>query len=171
MHPESEINEGVDNNIIQGQPLRLNANIYEYRDSPSKYPKSDALSIRSPSSLGMTQTTKIGSQSSLRSAISLKEQKSVTPPPSKGNNFDKNLKYSERNVNEKPDRYTPSDNKSLLSSGTATSTIMSAENQDFMTSSPIDRRPTTPISYKNKSTAKITRSQFSADNSIPQTEV
>ena len=159
---ESEMNGGVDNHIVQGQPLRSNANIYEYRDSPSKYPKSDASSIRSPSSLGMTHTTKVGSQSSLRSAISLKEQKSITPPMSK-NTFDKNLKYSERSIDEKPDRYTPSDNKSLLSSGTATSTIMSAEKRDFMTSS--------PISYKNKSTAKITKSQFSADNSIPQTEV
>lgn len=164
---ESEMNGGVDNHIVQGQPLRSNANIYEYRDSPSKYPKSDASSMRSPSSLGMTHTTKVGSQSSLRSAISLKEQKSITPPMSK-NSFDKNVKYSERSIDEK---YTPSDNKSLLSSGTATSTILSAEKRDFMTSSPIDRRPTTPISYKNKSTAKITKSQFSADNSIPQTEV
>lgn len=56
--------------------MRSRDNIYEYRDSPSTKTLAskvltDTTSIRSPSSLAMTQKT--GSQSSLKSAISLKE--------------------------------------------------------------------------------------------------
>ena len=68
--PESEMNGGVDNHVIQGQPLKSRDNVYEYKDSPQKYPRSqsDMNSMRSPSSLGqsITQTTKAGSQSSLK---------------------------------------------------------------------------------------------------------
>ncbi|XP_037958142.1 cholinesterase [Teleopsis dalmanni] len=69
---------GVDNShmVTNHHALRTRDNIYEYRDSPStktlaSKAQTDTTSIRSPSSLAMTQ--KSGSQSSLKSAISLKE--------------------------------------------------------------------------------------------------
>lgn len=69
---------GVDNTnlVTNHQTARSRDNIYEYRDSPSSKTLAskaltDTTSVRSPSSLAMTQKT--GSQSSLKSAISLKE--------------------------------------------------------------------------------------------------
>ncbi|XP_037823813.1 neuroligin-like protein glit-1 [Lucilia sericata] len=69
---------GVDNSnlVTNHNVMRSRDNIYEYRDSPSTKTLAskvltDTTSIRSPSSLAMTQKT--GSQSSLKSAISLKE--------------------------------------------------------------------------------------------------
>lgn len=69
---------GVDNSnlVTNHHVMRSRDNIYEYRDSPSTKTLAskvltDTTSIRSPSSLAMTQKT--GSQSSLKSAISLKE--------------------------------------------------------------------------------------------------
>ncbi|XP_067622001.1 neuroligin-like protein glit-1 [Eurosta solidaginis] len=62
--------------VANHHALRSRDNIYEYRDSPSTKTlaskiHTDTTSIRSPSSLATTQ--KSGSQSSLKSAISLKE--------------------------------------------------------------------------------------------------
>lgn len=69
---------GVDNSnlVANHHVMRSRDNIYEYRDSPSTKTLAskvltDTTSIRSPSSLAMTQKT--GSQASLKSAISLKE--------------------------------------------------------------------------------------------------
>lgn len=159
---ELEINGGVDNHVVQSQPLRSHPNIYEYRNSPAKLPKSqtDSSSIRSPSSLGMTQTTKIGgSQSSLRSAISLKETLPASSPTHK-EAYRENMKYAEREIDARSDK---SDNKSLLSTSTSTK-------RDFATSSPLEKRPTTPIGYKNKNNVKNSRTHL-IDGQIPQTEV
>lgn len=62
--------------VANHHALRSRDNIYEYRDSPSSKTlaskiHTDTTSIRSPSSLAMAH--KSGSQSSLKSAISLKE--------------------------------------------------------------------------------------------------
>ncbi|XP_060666531.1 acetylcholinesterase [Drosophila nasuta] len=69
---------GVDNAhmVTNHHALRSRDNIYEYRDSPStktlaSKAHTDTTSLRSPSSLAMTQ--KSGSQASLKSGISLKE--------------------------------------------------------------------------------------------------
>lgn len=82
-------------NISQIHPLRSRENLYDYRDSPAgkmtKLPFETA-SLRSPSSLAITHTTKTGSQSSLRSAISLKE----TLPIQKQTNFDQSIRYTEK---------------------------------------------------------------------------
>jgi hypothetical protein len=170
---ESELNGGVDNHsIIQAQPLRIQNNIYEYRDSPGKYPMkplTDTSSIRSPSSLGMTQTTKVGgSQSSLRSAISMKEKDTSTisptsPTPKEA--FREPNKFTEREIDVRSDK---SDNRSLLSS--ATSSSVPNSKKDFTTSSPLEKRPTTPVGFKNKNSVKNSRTHL-IDGQIPQTEV
>ena len=153
--PESEMNGGLDNHIVQSQPLRSRDNIYEYKDSPAKFPKShsDMNSIRSPSSLGTTQTTKVGgSQSSLKSAISLKESASTKELP-----YAKKEKFSEREIDVKSDRSEFTDKGSILSSTTSSS------KRDFLTSSPVPR-PRTPKSTKSSRTVLDA-------GGIPQTEV
>uniref|UniRef100_A0A2M4BC65 Putative gliotactin n=1 Tax=Anopheles marajoara TaxID=58244 RepID=A0A2M4BC65_9DIPT len=125
-NPESERDTIMENSMLQGQPLQRGQrdNIYEYRDSPSKYSKMqqqppDASSIRSPSSLGMTQITGksgiTGSQSSLRSAISMKESISISPMP-KESNFDRNLKYAEDGIQKNGKFPIRTDSKNLLAS-------------------------------------------------------
>ena len=128
-NPESERDTVMENNMLQAQPLRgQSGNIYEYRDSPSKYskmpPDGGGGSIRSPSSLGMTQVTGksglTGSQSSLRSAISMKESSSISPPPlSKESNFDRNIKYAgsdtvPSDTIQRNGKFARSDSKNLL---------------------------------------------------------
>lgn len=74
MMDNPDADDGLDNN---SHPLRSRDNLYDrYSDAPVKIVKSSNLSdatssLKSPSSL--TTTTKLGSQSSLRSAISMKE--------------------------------------------------------------------------------------------------
>ncbi|KRG02818.1 acetylcholinesterase [Drosophila mojavensis] len=77
MEPEPDP-RGVDNAhmVTNHHAMRSRDNIYEYRDSPStktlaSKAQTDTTSLRSPSSLAMTQ--KSGSQASLKSGISLKE--------------------------------------------------------------------------------------------------
>ncbi|XP_017023941.1 cholinesterase [Drosophila kikkawai] len=77
IEPEPEA-RGVDNAhmVTNHHALRSRDNIYEYRDSPSSKTlaskaHTDTTSLRSPSSLAMTQ--KSSSQASLKSGISLKE--------------------------------------------------------------------------------------------------
>lgn len=149
------MNGGVDNHIVQSQPLR--SNMYEYKDAPAKYQKShsDLNSMRSPSSLGNTQTTKVGSQSSLKSAISLKESPSF--PSAKEVPYKKE-KFSEREIDVKSDKSELTDKGSILSSTTTTSS-----KRDFLTSSPV-ARPRTPRSTKSSRTILDA-------GGIPQTEV
>lgn len=152
-HGDSVMNGGVDNHIVQSQPLKSRDNMYEYKDSPGKFPKShsDMNSIRSPSSLGQTQTTRVGgSQSSLKSAISLKES------PSFVNAKDKE-KYNEREVDVKSDRSELTDKGSSILSSTTTNT---SSRRDFLTSSPVAK----PRSSKSSRTILDA-------GGIPQTEV
>lgn len=80
---ESRATAGVDNAHMITNPnvSRSRDNIYEYRDSPStktlaSKAMTDTTSIRAPSSLAMTH--KSASQTSLKSAISLKESNGGT---------------------------------------------------------------------------------------------
>lgn len=158
---ESEMNGGLDNHIVQSQPLKQRDNIYEYKDSPGKFPKShsDLNSVRSPSSLGWTQTTRVeGSQSSLKSAISLKE--SPSNPKAREIPSEKKEKYAEREVDVRSDKSELTDKGSLLSS---TTTNTSSMKRDFLTSSPLPR-PRTPKSTKSSRTVLDA-------GGIPQTEV
>jgi hypothetical protein len=156
---ESELNGGVDNHIGQAQPLRSRENIYEYKDSPVKISKShsDFNSVRSPSSLGMTQMTQVtkvsGSQSSLKSAISLKE----SPSQHKELTLEKKVKQIDRDVDLKSDKST-SDKASIVSSSIATNS--SSIKKDLLTSSPVPQ----PRSVQN-------RSRTTLESGIPQTEV
>lgn len=156
---ESEINGGLENHLIQSQPLRSRENIYDYKNSPAKYnPKtamSDNASIRSPSSLGMTQTTRLGSQSSLKSAISLKES------PTKDH---KRLKHVpiEREIDFKSDKSEKSEfteKGSIISSSNTTN----SSKHEFLSSSPVPRSRT-PRSTKSSRTILDA-------GGIPQTEV
>lgn len=153
------MNGGVDNHIIQSQPLRSRDNIYEYKDSPAKFPKShsDLNSARSPSSLGTTHTTKAGSQSSLKSAISLKESPSFAT--SKEIPYEKKEKYSEREIDVKSDLSEITDKGSILSS----TTTNTSSRRDYLTSSPVPRSRT-PRSTKSSRTILDA-------GGIPQTEV
>lgn len=70
--------------VTNHHAMRSRDNIYDFRDSPStktlaSKAQTDTTSIRSPSSLAMTQ--KSGSQSSLKSAISLKESNGTAHSP------------------------------------------------------------------------------------------
>lgn len=148
---ESDLNGGMENHLIQSsQPLRSRENIYDYKNSPAKYNQksvnSDAASIRSPSSLAMTQTTKLGSQSSLKSAISLKES-----PVKEPKRF---MKEIEREIDVKSDT---TEKESIMSSTTSSS------KRDFLTNSPV-ARPRTPRSTKSSRTILDA-------GGIPQTEV
>lgn len=153
---ESELN-GIDNHVTQSQPLRSRENIYEYKDSPVKKSQSDFNSVRSPSSIGMTQVTKVsGSQSSLRSAISLKESPTLPkeyPTPKKE-------KFQEREVDVRSDK---SDKASVLSSSTATNS--SSVKKDLLNNSPVPH----PRSVHKPPSS--TSSRTILESGIPQTEV
>jgi hypothetical protein len=115
--------------------------------------QSDFNSVRSPSSLGMTQMTKLSnSQSSLKSAISMKESPSF--PNAKSIAKDANHRYNEIDV--KSDK---SDKASVVSSSTHTNA--SSVRRD-MSSSPVPRSRT-PKSSKSSRTI--------LDGGVPQTEV
>lgn len=178
-NPESERDIGIDNNVLQSQPLRTRDNIYEYRDTSVKYgkqPPVDTTSIRSPSSLAMTQTTGksiSGSQSSLRSAISMKESVTISPAPKSESNFDRNIKYAERGVDtdvSKNGKYTRSDSKS---------TLVDSKSREFSTSTPIEgvsrsQQPTPLPASRGGRTGHDRSNNASRTNlveGIPQTEV
>lgn len=120
--------------------------------------QSDFNSVRSPSSLGMTtQMTKVsGSQSSLRSAISMKESPTTTREMS----MERKEKYVERDIDVKSDKSSVITDKASVVSSTSTSA--STAHKDFLTSSP------TPYPRSSKHT-KASRTIL--DNGIPQTEV
>lgn len=161
---------GIENNsVIQNHPLRSRDNLYEYRDAPSgKLTKSqqDTQSLRSPSSLGMTHTTRTttGSQNSLRSAISLKDT-AITPTSTikDSTSFDKSLKYSERSVDTNPKGSSGKydDSRNLLTTY--------AKSRDTINSSSMDHKPSsTPVPSSRKN-AKTNRTHLI--EGIPQTEV
>lgn len=146
----TDINGGMDNHLIQSQPLRSRENIYDYKNSPAKYNQrsaaSDAASVRSPSSLAMTTTTKLGSQSSLKSAISLKES-----PVKESRRFPREI---EREIDVKSDT---TEKESIMTSTSGSS------KREFLSSSPV-QRPRTPRSTKSSRTVLDA-------GGIPQTEV
>lgn len=103
----------------------------------------------------MTQVTKVsGSQSSLRSAISLKE--SPTLSTAKGVPVEKKEKYQEREVDVKSDK---SDKMSTISS--SASTNASSVKKDLLTNSPVPH----PRSVHKATSRTI------LESGIPQTEV
>jgi hypothetical protein len=147
----------------------------------------------------MTQTTKSGSQLSLKSAISLKESIRTTPPMSTKSDYDKNIKYNERSVDGdstviKNGKYN--DSKNMLSN-------YESKSREFLTSSPIENTKSpyqqypsenmkspyqqypqqqqqaqplrsttpTPIPASRKSAVKNSTSRTHLIEGIPQTEV
>lgn len=149
---------GIENKGAQSHPLRTPDNIYEFKDS--KPPKSiqDSTSIRSPSSIGITHTSKLGSQSSI-SAISLKESP-VTPLPR--DLTDKSSKFSERSVSTNP-RGKYDDSRNLLNN-------YDKSHETFTDESPTSeyKGSTTPIPTARKN---IKTSKTHLIEGIPQTEV
>lgn len=103
----------------------------------------------------MTNTTKVsGSQSSLKSAISLKESASTKD----FRTLDKKDKYSEREIDVKSDKSEPTDKASVISTSTSSSTIK----KDYITSSPVPQA---------RNPRNIKSSRTILDGGIPQTEV
>lgn len=156
---ESDAVLGIENKGAHTHPMRTPDNIYEFKDT--KPPKSvqDSASLRSPSSLGHTQTTKAGSQSSLHSgAISLKEspisqiQRDIT---------DKGSKFSDRSISTNP-RGRYDDSRNLLNNHEKSRETMTDD-------STIEHKTSlTPIPTARKS---IKSSKTHLIEGIPQTEV
>lgn len=160
-NPDVDREPGIENNIIQSQPLKARDNIYnDYRETPStKMVKSDTSSIRSPSSLANTHTTKFGSQGSIRSAISAKES-TISPYPdgASSKNGGTNSKYSERSVDSESSKGGRhfDDSKSLLARQKSKDSIIAA--------STIDKKTPVPAHRRNLSKTHLI-------DGIPQTEV
>lgn len=156
---ESDAVLGIENKGAQTHPLRTPDNIYEFKDT--KPPKSiqDSTSLRSPSSLGITQTTKTSSQTSLHSgAISLKESP-VTPKIR--DLTDKSSKFSDRSISTNP-RGRYDDGRNLMNNH--------AKSRETMTDDSLtEYKPsTTPIPTARKS---IKSSKTHLIEGVPQTEV
>lgn len=156
---ESDAVLGIENKGAQTLPLRTHDNIYEFKDT--KPPKSiqDTQSLRSPSSIGITQTTKTSSQTSLHSgAISLKESP-VTPIPR--DLTDKSIKLSDRSISTNP-RGKYEDGRNLINNyGKSRETISDGSPSESKAS-------TTPIPTARKS---IKSSKTHLIEGVPQTEV
>lgn len=128
----------------------------------SQSDKSEFNSVRSPSSTGWTQMTHMtkvsGSQSSLKSAVSLKESPSFTTSK-KEVPLDSKEKYSEREIDVRSDKSDITEKASVLSS---TTTNASSTRKDLLSSSPVPR----PRNPKHSKTSRTI-----LDGGIPQTEV
>lgn len=151
---------GIENKGAQSHPLRTPDNIYEFKDSKPPRSMQDSASIRSPSSIGITHTTKLGSQSSLQSgAISLKESP-VTPSPR--DLTDKSSKFSDRSISTNP-RGKYDDSRNLLNN-------YGKSHETFTDESPSSEhnRSTTPIPSARKN---VKTSKTHLVEGIPQTEV
>lgn len=108
----------------------------------------------------MTQTTKTGSQNSLRSAISLKDT-AISPTSKDSSTFEKNLKYSERSVDTNPKGSKYDDSKNLLNNYD--------KSREALSSSSLDRKQgSTPVPSTRKS---LKTSKTHLIEGIPQTEV
>lgn len=167
---EANTTGGIENSsVIQNHPIRSRDNLYEFRDTPmtgklQSKSLQDTHSIRSPSSLAMTttQTTRSGSQNSLRSAISLKESV-ITTPSKDAAAFDKSQKYSERSVVETNPKGKYDDSRNLLTTyDKSRDTISSVASSEPKTST------TTPVPSTRKS---LKSSRTHLIEGIPQTEV
>lgn len=182
---------GIENNLIQSQPLRSRENIYDYRDTNGggssggggggNYTKSEksslpdaTLSIRSPSSL--THTTKTGSQNSIRSGISLKD--STTAPSTivqKSKEIDHNaIKYTERLVETDPKggKYDNGKNMKNLNNNnnnkSSRENLTNSNNNIIIENKAIIQQPVPTV--RNKLPTKTT-SKTHLIEGIPQTEV
>lgn len=176
---------GIENSSVvvhQNHAIRSRDNLYEYRDTPGggvgssgKGGGKDSHSMRSPSSLGATQTTRSGSQNSLRSAISLKESVMTTATPQQPASYDKSLKYSERIPVEPNPKGKFDDSRNLL-----TTYDKSRETVHSVASSA--EQPLRPSTLQTNATAggptpvPSTRKNLKASRThliegIPQTEV
>lgn len=140
--------------------MRTTDNIYEFKDTKPPKSMQDSTSLRSPSSLGITQTTKTNSQTSLHSgAISLKESP-VTPTPR--DITDKSSKFSDHSISTNPRGRYDNNGRSLLNNYNKSRETMSDE-------SPTEYKPsTTPVPTARKS---IKSSKTHLIEGIPQTEV
>lgn len=150
---------GIENKGAQSHPLRTPDNIYEFKDT--KPPKSlqDSASIRSPSSIGITHTTRSGSQNSLHSgAISLKESPITSLPRDLA---DKSSKFSDRSVSTNP-RGKYEDSRNLLNN-------YDKSQETFSDDTPSEYKPsTTPIPSARKN---MKSSKTHLIEGVPQTEV
>lgn len=157
---------GIENTGAQTHPIRSRDNIYEFKDAKPMKTMQDSSSLRSPSSIAITDktTTRSGSQASLRSgAISLKESPG-TPTGKENINFEKNLnKFSERSVEANP-KGKYDDSRNLLSSY--------EKSREMLSSSPVDTKSiassVTPVPSARKN---IKSSKTHLIEGIPQTEV
>lgn len=156
---ESDAVLGIENKGAQTNPLRTPDNIYEFKDAKPAKTGIDSVSLRSPSSLGITQTTKTSSQTSLQSgAISLKESPVTTLPR---DHTDKSNKLTDRNISTNP-RGKYDDGRNLLSNYGKSRETMTDE-------SLTEHKPsTTPVPTARKS---IKSSKTHLIEGVPQTEV
>lgn len=156
---ESDAVLGIENKGAQTHPLRTPDNIYEFKDTKPQKSIQDSASLRSPSSLGLAQTTKTSSQISLQSGgISLKESPVTTLPR---DSTDKSSKFSDRSISTNP-RGKYDDGRTLLSNFEKSRETMTDE------SSTEPKRSTTPVPTARKS---IKTSKTHLIEGIPQTEV
>lgn len=165
---ESDAVLGIENKGAQTlHPVRTPDNIYEFKDvKPPKSGMVDSTSLRSPSSLGITHTTKTSSQASLQSgAISLKESP-VTTLPRDITDKSSSSKLSERSLSTHPrgggGRFD--DGRTLLSNYEKSRETMTDESSNEIQPKP----STTPIPTARK-TIKSSRTHLI--EGIPQTEV
>lgn len=151
---ESEGVLGIENAAAHAHPRD---NIYEFKDTKKakSLPDTTTSSLRSPSSLGITQSTKMGSQSSV-SAISLRESP-VTPTPK-----DAAEKSSKISVSSNPRGGKYDDSRNLLSSYDKSHDALSSSASDTIKTS------TTPVPSARKS---IKTSRTHLVEGVPQTEV
>lgn len=162
---ESDAVLGIENKGAQTQhPLRTPDNIYEFKDvKPPKSGMVDSTSLRSPSSLGITHTTKTSSQASLQSgAISLKESP-VTTLPRDITDKSSSSKLSERSLSTHPRSGKYDDGRTLLSNYEKSRETMTDES-----STEIQKPSTTPIPTARKT---LKSSKTHLVEGIPQTEV
>lgn len=162
---ESDAVLGIENKGAQTQhPLRTQDNIYEFKDvKPPKSAMTDTQSLRSPSSLGITHTTKTSSQASLQSAaISLKESP-VTTLPRDITDKSSSSKLSERSLSTHPRGGKYDDGRTLLSNYEKSRETMTDDS-----STEIQKPSTTPIPTARR-TVKSSKTQLV--EGIPQTEV
>lgn len=164
---ESDAVLGIENKGAQQQlPLRTPDNIYEFKDvKPPKSGMVDSTSLRSPSSLGITHTTKTNSQTSLQSgAISLKESPVTTLPRDIADKGGSSSKLSERSLSTHPRGGKYDDGRTLLSNYEKSRETMTDDSSTEI------QKPasTTPIPTARKT---IKSSKTHLIEGIPQTEV
>lgn len=147
---------GIENAAAQSHPLRSRDNIYEFKDTkPLKSLPDATSSIRSPSSVGITHSTKTSSQSSI-GAISLRESP-MTPTSKDG--IEKGNKTS---VSAHPKGGKYDDSRNLLDNYAKSSDALPTSDAEKI------KAATTPIPSARK-IDKTSRTHLV--EGVPQTEV